>query len=191
MKESSLVYLFQFNPFLLPQDPLATTTTTIAGIDVANMPRVTRRSAAAAKSSSMSEVKTTTKKAVLVEDGDTARIDSTVASQTAKPEPQFFETFDTAANLSDGLCVIRKRDDGRYEMMSLNSTAHEDIAFGSMDFSRLVRDDQSGERLKMLEDVAKTWKGAEFRVGQALDSASKLLSPFQTKCSLVTPRIGY
>jgi hypothetical protein len=149
-------------------------------------PRSTRRAAAAAKSKITAAANAKLTKEVHVEDGDaaegivavavqdTAESVAVVARESAKPTLQFFKTFDTAAKLNEGLCVIRKLDSGRYEMVSLSSMAHEDTAFGSEEFGILVRGDQSGDRLKMLEEVEKTWKGAEFRVGQALSSASKL-----------------
>lgn len=96
-----------------------------------------------------------------------------VVHQAVKPAPKFFETFATNANLNEGLCVVRKLANGQYEIMSLNPSVHEAGVFGEMEFGSQLREESSGERLKMLEGVEKTWKGAEFRVGQGVSSAGK------------------
>ncbi|KUJ22859.1 uncharacterized protein LY89DRAFT_664641 [Mollisia scopiformis] len=92
---------------------------------------------------------------------------STVLQTESLPQP-VYETFQTAADLSNGLCIVRKLDDGRYEI--LNLTNAEASTLGNIDTGRLIRGDESGARQQILEEAEQQWKESEFKIGQVLGS---------------------
>lgn len=136
------------------------------------------KSAAKSKSIPKSTIESeSAKMAPAQEQAENGEQSAVVVFEAAKPTTQFFETFESKANLNEGLCVVRKLANGKYEVLSLNPSVHRGTALGTTEFGRQVREEPSGERLKMLEDVEKTWKGAEFGFGQAVSSASKSIVP--------------
>ncbi|PVH83501.1 hypothetical protein DL98DRAFT_513025 [Cadophora sp. DSE1049] len=86
-----------------------------------------------------------------------------------KAPPAIIQSFETATALTEGHCVIRKLEDGRYEIVNLNSASAE--MFGSKEVGRLILADETGGRMKALKDVEKSWKDSELKIGQVLSSA--------------------
>ena len=92
-------------------------------------------------------------------------------NELEKVAPAIIQSFETATALTDGHCVIRKLENGRYEIINLNSASAE--SFGSKQVGRLMLADETGARMKALEDVEKSWKDSELKISQALNSASR------------------
>ncbi|KAH6718155.1 hypothetical protein BKA61DRAFT_599122 [Leptodontidium sp. MPI-SDFR-AT-0119] len=85
-----------------------------------------------------------------------------------KAAPAIIQSFQTATALSEGHCIIRKLEDGRYEIFSLTPATPE--MFGSQEVGRLILAD--GGRMKVLEDAESSWKESELKLGQVLNSAN-------------------
>ncbi|KAF8854980.1 hypothetical protein BDZ45DRAFT_676602 [Acephala macrosclerotiorum] len=92
--------------------------------------------------------------------------------------PSVFQTFETTATLSDGHCIVRKLEDGRYEILNLDSV--EANVLGSIEFGRMIRGNETSDsgRLKALQDIKKGWKSTELKVEQALGSANQTIFRF-------------
>ncbi|KAH7417872.1 hypothetical protein BKA64DRAFT_181639 [Cadophora sp. MPI-SDFR-AT-0126] len=84
--------------------------------------------------------------------------------------PTIIQSFETTTALTEGHCVIRKLEDGRYEVVNLSSASAE--TFGSKEVGRLMLADKSGGRMKALTDVEKSWKDSELKLSQVLSSAN-------------------
>lgn len=92
-------------------------------------------------------------------------------NEPEKAAPAIIQSFETATALTEGHCVIRKLENGKYEIINLNSASAE--SFGSKQVGRLILADETGARMKALQDVEKSWKDSELKIGQVLNSASR------------------
>ncbi|KAK0112730.1 hypothetical protein ONS95_014466 [Cadophora gregata] len=125
------------------------------------MPVTTRR---AIKAKPKVPAKKTTSREQAVDEPSQSMLDP------MKAAPAIFQSFETTTALTEGHCVIRKIEDGSYEIVNLNSASAE--LFGSKEVGRLVLADETGGRMRALEDVEKSWKDSELKIGQVLSSAN-------------------
>ncbi|KAE8441336.1 hypothetical protein EG329_005485 [Mollisiaceae sp. DMI_Dod_QoI] len=139
-----------------------------------------KRSTTVKKVEPNAELNVTLKLQSEIEDGVGFTVEDTVQSNIGettnnvvvmqqRPAHRVFQTFETAANLSDGLCVIRKLDGGSYEIINFSSIDADIL--GTKEAGDMIRGDETGSRLKVLEGAEKAWKESGFKIGQALGSA--------------------
>ncbi|KAH7370326.1 hypothetical protein BKA65DRAFT_488199 [Rhexocercosporidium sp. MPI-PUGE-AT-0058] len=116
-----------------------------------------------AKTKAKAKVKQTTPQLDGVDEPSESRI-------VEKAAPAIIQSFETATALPEGHCIIRKLEDGSYEIINLTSATP--AMFGSQEVGRLILEDETGGRMRALEDVEKSWKDSELKLGQVLGSAN-------------------
>lgn len=95
-----------------------------------------------------------------------------IARQEPKVVLPAFESFTTTAPLLNGLCIVRKLANGKYELLNLSSVDKPSL-FGNLEFTRMLEEDQNAGRLQAFEEAEKKWKTAGLGVGQALRGIGK------------------